>query len=230
MRSLTIGKVTFLALAIGFFSIGADAQATRSTPKPLATPLPVLTTAEIISRADDFVETQPIAARPTVTTNESPVLSDADLIKQLNDRIKKLETGSKTTYDEKQKRMLLNLDILTRAEQRSESLRKQNFEMLEKENVVRSRLEQIEIDIRPESIERTLQMAGSMRPEEVRENRRKSLDAERRNLQALVTDIENTRMNINFNLQKADQMVEKLRTKLEKDIDESFLNEDINDQ
>jgi hypothetical protein len=60
----------------------------------------------------------------------------------LNARIKSLESGSRNQYDEKQKRLLLNLDILSRAESRAESLRKQLFEIVEKEATVRTRLEQ----------------------------------------------------------------------------------------
>lgn len=226
MKLSGYGKLAFLGLLVGGFSFGANGQTTRSKSKPLATPPPVLTAAEIVSRADEYVENPVVVGKALVKQDENSTTSDAARIKELNERIKKLETGQKSTYDEKQKRMLLNLDILTRAEQRSESLRKQLFEMIEKENSVKGRTEQIEMDIRPEAIERSLQMAGSMKPEEVRDARRKSLTAERSNLQALLSEIQNTRANINVNLQKADQMVEKLRSKLERDIDESFLKED----
>ncbi|MEO6049979.1 MAG: hypothetical protein ABIP78_01425 [Pyrinomonadaceae bacterium] len=222
MRANTLSKLAFLVLVLCIFSIAAAAQTNRAKPKPLATP-PVLTGAEIISRADDHIEEAPVT-QPVVKTNSNA--SNATRIKGLNERIKKLEAGQKSDDDEKQKRLLLNLDILTRAEQRTESLRKQLFDMIEKENTVKSRLEQIEFDIRPEMIERTLQLAGSMKPEEIRENRRRSLDAERKNLQALQSEIQTTRTNINFNLQKAEVMVEKLRTKLEKDIDDSLLKDD----
>ncbi|MEO6655318.1 MAG: hypothetical protein ABIO36_04485 [Pyrinomonadaceae bacterium] len=223
MRANILGKVTCLALTLSIFSMAAAAQTNRVKPKPLATP-PVLTGAEIISRADDYIEASPTVTEPVAKTNSTA--NNATRIKELNERIKKLEAGQKSDYDEKQKRLLLNLDILTRAEQRTESLRKQLFDMIEKENTVKSRLEQIEFDIRPEMIERTLQLAGSMKPEEIRENRRKSLGAERTNLQALMSEIQTTRTNINFNLQKAEVMVEKLRTKLEKDIDDSLLKDD----
>jgi len=227
MRSFICEKLAITALVIGVFSVGVQAQATRTKAKPLATPPPVLSGAEIISRAsDDYIEPTTTLVKPVEKTDEQPKVSNAALIKELNDRIKKLESGQKNDYDDKQKRMLLNLDILTRAEQRSEALRKQLFEMIEKENSVKSRLDQIDIDIKPEVIERALQLSGSMKPEEVRENRRKSLAAERNNLQALLTEIQRTRSNINFNLEKADAMVEKLRAKLEKDIDESFLKDD----
>jgi hypothetical protein len=230
MRSFIYGKLSVLALAMGVFSMGADAQTTKSKPKPLATPPPILTAAEIISRADDYRDSQLPVGRPAEKAEEQPTSGNDALIKELNERIKKLEGGQKKDNDEKQKRMLLNLDILTRAEQRSESLRKQLFEMIEKENTVKARLDQIEFDIRPEAIERTLQMAGSMKPEEVRDSKRKSLDAERRNLQALLAEIQNTRSNINLSYQKADQMVEKLRIKLEKEIEDSFLKDDDKDK
>lgn len=213
-----------MVAAISFLSVGAYSQSTRSKAKPFATPLPVLSSAEIISRADDQIEFME-RVRAAEIKEESPKTGGENL-KDLTDRVKKLEADKKVDYDEKQKRLLLNLDILTRAEGRTESLRKQLFEMIEKENSVKSRLEQIEFDIRPEMIERTLQMAGSMKPEEIRESRRLSLSAERQNLQSLLTEIQNTRTNINFNLGKAEVMVERLRTKMEKEIDDSILSED----
>ena len=214
---------------VALFSWTATAQTKKAKPKPLATPLPVLTGAEIISRADDYVDTPPVQKAPEKTTTNSTT-TNATRIKELTDRVKKLESGQASTYDEKQKRMLLNLDILTRAEQRSESLRKQLFEMIEKENSVKTRLDQIDFDMRPEMIERTLQLAGSMRPEEIRENRKKALTAEKTNLQALLAEIQSTRTNLATNLDKADAMVEKLRAKLEKDIDESFVKDETNDE
>ena len=228
MRSF--GNNVLILAIVGMLSFTADAQSTKSTPKPMATP-PVLTGAEIISRASDYsappVTSQPAPQKSTdKSADRSTTPNSAARIKELTDRIAKLEAAPKNDYDEKQKRMLLNLDILTRAEQRSESLRKQLFEMIEKESSVRTRLDQIELDSRPEMIERSLQMAGSMKPEEIREFRRKSLLAERANLQALLGEIQSTRSSLAGNLEKSEAMVEKLRTKLEKDIDESFLKDD----
>ena len=214
-----------IALVFGLLSFTAAAQSTKSKAKPMATP-PVLTGAEIISRADDYSEPIVTKAPPTQnSTDKSTPPNSAARIKELTERINKLEAAPKNDYDEKQKRMLLNLDILTRAEQRSESLRKQLFEMIEKESAIRTRLDQIELDSRPEMIERSLQMAGSMKPEEVREFRRKSFLIEKINLQALLGEIQSTRTNLAANLGKSEEMVEKLRTKLEKDINESFLKD-----
>lgn len=232
MRISNVGMLLSVAFAVVLTALGVTAQTSKARPKPLATP-PVLSSAEVISRADDDIEAPLIVGRVPQKAADAAV-TESDLIKTLNDRIKMLESAQKddkkVDKDEKEKRLLLNLDILTRAEQRSESLRKQMFELIEKENSIKTRLDQIEVDIRPEAIERSLQLAGSFKPEEVRENRRKSLDAERRNLQFLVGEIQNTRNTITLNLQKSEAMVEKIRAKLEKDIDDSFLKDDNPDR
>lgn len=226
MSSSTRIRLGFLLAILSGCLTVANAQSTsRAKPKPLATPPPVLTGAEIISRAIEEHD-GPIVTRPDGRPAEQSVTDASTDVKELRDRIKALEaTGKRNEADEKQKRLLMNLDILTRAEQRSESLRKQLFEMIEKENSVQSRLDQLSIEMRPEMIERTLQMAGSMRPEQVRENRRKSLEAEQRNLQALLAEIQSTRAKVTLSLQSSDQLVDKLRQKLEKDIDDALLTE-----
>jgi hypothetical protein len=230
MNKLSLSKIAGLALAIVVFSIGVSAQTRKPKPKPLATP-PVLTGAEIISQAGDTdPQTQPVD-QPADRAPQRPTGTNAQKIKDLNDRVGRLEADKKSGYDEKQRLLLLNLDILTRAEQRTESLRKQVFEMAEKENTIHTRLDQIEYDIRPEVIERnTNQIAGSLRPEEIRESRRKSLDGERRSLQSLLTQIQNTRAGLDAALARAEQMVDKLREKLEKDIDNALLKEDTPEQ
>lgn len=155
---------------------------------------------------------------PQTTTENTNAETNASLT-ELNARIKSLEANSQNNYDQKQKRLALNLDILTKAEQRAESLRKQLYEIIEKETTVRTRLEQITYDARPEMIERSLAFAGSLRPEEIRDQRKKSLDAEKRNLESLLVQIQTNRASLEENVQKADFLVEKVRIKLDKDID-----------
>jgi predicted nucleic acid-binding Zn-ribbon protein len=108
---------------------------------------------------------------------------------------------------------------VTRAEQRSESLRKQLFDMIEKENAVKTKLDSLEYDLRPEVIDRNQAFIGSLRPEEIRAARRKSLESERANLQSLLTEIQKTRASLDASLQRSDALVERLRTKFEKEID-----------
>lgn len=220
-----------LSLSLIFLaSIGADAQTSRQQRRstPIPSPTPAATEPLIISRAEDFPDenSQAIPPEPiqqiAVPVNAPP--GDTSL-EDLGNRIKALEAGRKDDYDAKQKRLLLNLDILTRAEQRAESLRKQLFEMAEKESTIKTKLDAIDNDIRPEMIERNVAFAGSLRPEELRAARKKNLDAERSNLQNLLTEIQRTRSNLDQNVTRADALVEKLRLKLEKDIDDALADD-----
>lgn len=213
-------KIFILAVIVMATVSFVSAQSKRK-PKPLATPLPTLSGAEIISRAGDWSDDEAVSTPDTRPSGKtSPKKPKKEATPATSDAAKKSE------YDEKQKRMLMNLDILTRAEQRSEGLRRQLFEMIEKENSIKTRIDKIDYDSRGEEVEKLVQIAGSLRPEEVRDNRRKSLAAEKANLQSLLTEVQNNKASITLNLQKADLLVEKLRVKLEKDIDDSFLKDD----
>ena len=174
--------------------------------------------------APDEPTSQAISPPPETTTADASAEVDAR-IKELNARIKMLESSNRDDYDKKQKRLAMNLDILTKAETRAESLRKQLFEMVEKEASVRMRLEQISFDARPEMIERSSAFVGSLRPEEIRDQRKKSLDAEKRNLESLITQIQISRTSLEENVQKADFLVEKVRLKLDKEIDAALADE-----
>ena len=219
------GKIGLLVVLAVSTAVVASAQkkTPKTTRRPVVTATPIpLTGAEIISQAGQSELLDPnatIAAETPKEPVETTVDPNAQRVKELTARVKKLEASKTNEYDDQQKRLLLNLDILTRAEQRSESLRKQLFEMIEKENTVRSRLTQLDSDMRPESIDRSSMFSGSMKPEEIREMRRKSLDTEKRNMQALLTEIQTTRDGLQATLTRSDLLVEKLRLKLERDID-----------
>ena len=232
------------ALALGFIlcAAPADAQTRKRTTKkrvnPVTTSVPQPV---VISQADEYQnqnqqiitgETPVDSETPPVdqTVTEEPQSVDAK-IEDLRRQIDELSAGSKSKkndYDEKQRRLALNLDILTKAEQRSESLRKQLFELTERENNLKTKLDTIDYEMRPETIARQVAMAGSLRPEELRESRRKTLEADRRNIQNLLLEIQTQRTNLELTVQRADLMVEKLRFKLEKEIDEALTDEPKN--
>jgi hypothetical protein len=113
-----------------------------------------------------------------------------------------------------QNRIALNLDLLTRAEQRADVLRKQLFELVEKETSLKIRLVQIEEDMRPESIERTLNPFGTTRTAELREARRRVLENERRGIDSLLNQITQSRLRLDEDVKQADLLVFKLRQRL----------------
>lgn len=197
----------------------------QPTPPPIGVPI-------IISRAADIPSENQIIV-PETQTDATPTMEDKidqvnSGITDLKTRVKSLESTKQNEYDEKQKRLLLNLDILSRAEQRSENLRKQLYDLIDKENSIRSRLEQINNDSRPEMIERSVALVGTLHPEDLRDARKKSLQGERANLETLLNQIVTNRANLETNVQKSDTLVDKLRSKLEKDIDDALTDEKPN--
>ncbi len=224
---------TIFLLSLVCFVSDADAQNNRrkTTAKPAATPTPTRTSPEVISRADQFIDENGRVVTPeeqTVvdTTETGGAVRTGSSVDELDQRIKSLESNRRIDRDQKQRRLALNLEILTKAEQRVESLRKQYFDMIEKEGKVQERLDTIDIDIRPDSIERNVAFAGSLRPEAIREARQKTLAAERTKLQTLLAEVQKNKANLDLSIQRADTLVERLRTKIEKEIDEALADDD----
>ena len=241
-RLTAISTTLLLLFGCAFLTIAVDAQTKKRAKKPLRKtsvpqPLPTQTLPVVVSQADLYQNQTPVVIPEN---NETSTIVEPETVDQkmdklgnrmreMNTRVKSLETSKQTEYDNKQKRLLMNLDILTRAETRAESLRKQLFDLIEKEGSIKEKLETIDYDIRPDTIDRQVAFAGSLRPEELREMKKKNLEAEKRNLENLLTEIGTTRTNLETNVQKADQLVEKLRSVLEKDIDDA-LTEQPKDQ
>lgn len=242
MKYLSLRRLQLIHLIVpaivvaGFLISTADlsGQTNRrrrtSTPIPAPSPTPATTSEPlIISRADEFpdensqaIPPDPNEVRPGADTSSIVSLED------LGNRIKNLEAARNirpVDPDEKQKRLLLNLDILTRAEQRAEGLRKQVFEMIEKENTVKTKIDSLEYGLRPEEIDRSTAFIGSLRPEEIRASRKKSMEAEKTNLQSLLTQIQRTRTTLEASLLRSEELVEKLRLKFEKEIDNALIEE-----
>jgi hypothetical protein len=130
------------------------------------------------------------------------------------------QSGSGNT---KQIRLSDSFELLSRAEQRAELLRKQLVELIEKETSLRSRLLQIEEDLRPENIERSMNLTGSTRTSELRESRRRVLENDRKGFENLLVQTSQTRIRLDDDVRQADQMVYRLRQRLfpliEKEID-----------
>jgi len=122
-----------------------------------------------------------------------------------------------------QKSIALNLELLTRAEQRAEMLRRQLVEVTEKETSLRVRLVQIEEEMRPENIERSLNVIGTTRTAELREARRRVFENERRGVEILLNQTLQSRRQLEEDVKQADVMVSRLRERLfpliEKEID-----------
>ena len=135
-------------------------------------------------------------------------------LQTISDGLLAPDTKSETESKERLKRISTNFDLLTRAEERAEILRKQLIELIEKETQFKMRLVQLEEEMRPENIERTLSTYGTTRTVEIRETRRKVLENEKRGVESLLQITSQSRLRLEEDVRQADQLVSKLRQRL----------------
>lgn len=226
----SVAAAVFCVLVAVPDTSGQGTRRKRKPSKPAATiPVAPPGDAHVVSRAADFPMDDSVQLVPTEQKRpELPTFDPAETSKALDDirnRITAMESIKKGDPDEKQKRLLLNLDILNRAEQRSEALRKQLFELMEKETTIKAKLDMIEVNLRPEAIDREVAFAGTLRPEDLRAMKRKQLEVEKNSLTNLLTEVQKTKTVVDLNLQRSDQMVDKLRVKLDKEVDDALTDD-----
>ena len=135
-------------------------------------------------------------------------------LREISDKVLAPDSKQGSSSDDKQNRISRNLELLTRAEQRAEALRKELLERIEKETSLRSRLVQIEEEIRPESIERALNPIGSTRTVELRDVRRRVLENERRGFESLLNQTTQSRLRLEDDVKQADSLVSRIRQRI----------------
>ena len=140
--------------------------------------------------------------------------SVAQLSERLKQFVDKFEKVGGLTLSDKQQKFVMGLEILVRSEQRVAALQKAHTELIEKQVQVRSRLTQIELDLRPQSIERSTVFEGSTQTVEIRENRRDKLLAEQRSFTQLLQQIERNVYEAEASLREAQSHVARLRRSL----------------
>jgi hypothetical protein len=200
--------IKFLPLAVftvGLFFVSASAQnntgrvaATTSTPE----------TASAGLNPSDVLSFELSELRKTLQSLNSR-------LRDLNPN--RLTPGAKTeTVEDRQKKILKSLEILNSSEQRAELLRKQLVESVEKETSIRSRVINLEEEMRPENVERNsnMNLIGSTRAPEQRDARRRGLENERNGLRSLLGQIEQSRQRLEDDLRNADGLVVRLRQRV----------------
>ena len=151
-------------------------------------------------------------------------------VAQLSERLKafvdKFEKVGGQTLSDKQQRFVMGLDLLVRSEQRVATLQKANTDLIEKHIQVKSRITQIDLDLKPQNIEQaTIFEGGSSQAPEYRENRRNKLISEQRSLVTLIQQLERSIAETDSGLREAQAHVARLRRTLlpqiEKEIGEA---------
>lgn len=134
-------------------------------------------------------------------------------VNELSTQVTKL--SDKLTQMEQQQRTLVDMERLSRAEVRAEALRTQLRDVQEKEGQLQARLEQVEYNLKPENIDRSVSTYGSTRPEEAREARRTSLESEKVRTRSQLDLFATSRQRLETAIVNADLEVDKLRRRIE---------------
>ena len=172
---------------------------------------------------------------PPAAVLADPVANEISLLRRslqtLNTRLREITerllapdaSGAAKPADPKQHPLAVQLDLLTRAEQRAEGMRKQLIELSEKETAFRTRVMQLDEEMRPDAIDRSLSGVGTTRTPDLREHRRRVLDNERRGVEFLLGQTTQSRNRLEEDVRQADALVHRMRMKLyplmEKEID-----------
>jgi hypothetical protein len=90
------------------------------------------------------------------------------------------------------------------AEERADSLRQQLAETRSKQESLEARLRQLNDEIKPESIEKSLAGIGSTHPEDLREYRRRQLDLEKMTIQTQLKLLADSQTRLEASILQAD--------------------------
>ena len=129
-------------------------------------------------------------------------------LKDFFDKFAKVEGIS---LNEKQQRLVTGMQLLVQAEQRLATQQKFQVELVEKEASLRSRLSQVEIDLNPQQLDRSVAFEGSSQTPEIKDNRRRALQAERASLQAVLQQLQSNLQEASRSVRDAQSLVERLR-------------------
>ena len=167
---------------------------------------------------------EPAAGRPANANSIEAVVNEIDLLRKslqtLNLRLREISErlpafdSKQSASNEKQSRIAPTLELLARAEERVGILRKQLIESIEKETAYKSRLAQMDEEVRPENIERALNGVGTTRTAEIREVRRRSLEIEKRGLENLLNLNTQSRGRLEDDVRQAESLVSRIRQRL----------------
>jgi chromosome segregation ATPase len=231
-RRVVFALAVLLAVGLCVDEAGAQRRRTRrsrratnpvvTNTQPIITPTPSAEP-QIISTAEQ--QTAEAAGQTTTSTRRTGRRRAAEIAEEDNEatvrrtvtdlsaQVTKL--NEKLSQMEQQQRTLVDLERLSRAEQRAEALRAQLQTTQEKETNVSARLEQIEFDLRPENIERTVSTFGSTHPEDARDARRRGLENERTMLRAQLDTLQSGRSRLESAIVTADTEVDRLRKRID---------------
>ena len=159
------------------------------------------------STSDPALTAEVAGLRQSVQTLNSrlKLISDELFEPEKKNEDKSLDTVKKVT---------ISIDLLTHAEERAEVLRRQLIDMIDKETTLRSRTTQMDEDLAPQNIDRSMAGIGGTRTAEMRDTRRRVLENDKRGTDNLLSITVQGRIKLEEDVRQADMLVNKLRQRL----------------
>ena len=156
-----------------------------------------------------------------VTTEERPSDSAQNCpeVEQLRKNLQQLTSDTerlrrRVAELEKDRLATTLQEQLEREEQRGEGLQLHLLEIAEKEEPLQSRLDQLNQQLRPEALDRTLAGVGSVHPEDTREDLRRRLTAEKMRVLFQLDVLRQDRQRTQASLATTDAAIQRLKVKL----------------
>jgi hypothetical protein len=192
--------------------VSRPAESSTRTSTPTQTTDPT-----IISTADEQSSSGGTGARTGTRNASGSMEEEHDSMRNRMNKLSRQVTAltEKLTKMEEQQRTLVDLERLSRAEQRAEGLRAQLRDVQMKEADLQARADQLEIDLRPENIERLTANTGSVHPEEAREARRRLLENERTRVRSQLDLFTQSRTRLESAIATADAEADRIRQRLD---------------
>lgn len=125
---------------------------------------------------------------------------------------------------EKQQNILAAFEYLNRAEQRQATLQNFKIDLTKKQTEINLQLAQIEDDLRPESIDRSIALRGTTDAEGLRDIRRQALFRAQRELVDLSRDISRDISEINREIRETQLFLKRIRGRIFPEIEKELAN------
>ena len=149
----------------------------------------------------------------TGETNPTRPAEAQDSVRILSTQVDKLT--DKITQMEESQRSLVDLERMSRAESRSAALRAELRDVQAKEADLEAKAEQIEYDLKPENIERSVSGYGTTHPEDLRDQRRRKLENEKQRLRKQLDQLGISHTRLDEAIATSDTEIDRLRKKLD---------------
>ena len=196
--SRTIAAATAAAFLFCLAATDTSGQGTRRKRKPAPTPTPVV----VVPRSGDAQ----VISRASDYRDDTIQLVPTE---QKRPELPTYETAAETSKA---------LDDIRNRINSLETMKKGDPDEKQKRLL-------LNLDILPEAIDREVAFAGTLRPEDLRAMKKKQLEIEKASLTSILSEVQKTRTILEQNLQRSDEMVEKLRSKLDKEVDAALADD-----